>query len=66
MSSRDVTLAGYLLIVVAGIGLELLSTRPHSRIPPLGTVLRRVMRTRTGRVGVIAGWAWLGIHFLAR
>jgi hypothetical protein len=29
-------------------------------------VLRRAMRTRSGRVGVIAGWAWIGIHFFAR
>jgi hypothetical protein len=29
-------------------------------------LLRRVMRTRSGRVGVLVGWAWLGVHFLAR
>jgi len=37
----------------------------YSRVR-LGTVLGRVMRTRSGRVGVIAGWVWLGLHFLAR
>ncbi len=66
MTSRDVTVAGYLLIVSAGVGLRLLSSRKGSRIPTLGAVLRRVMRSRSGRVGVVAGWAWLGLHFFAR
>jgi hypothetical protein len=29
-------------------------------------VFSRVMRTRSGRVGVMAGWVWLGLHFFAR
>jgi hypothetical protein len=66
MSSHDLTAAGYVLIVLAGVCLQLLGAREGSPIPPLGAVLRRVMRTRSGRVGVIAGWAWIGIHFFAR
>jgi hypothetical protein len=66
VSSRDLTIAGYLLIAAAAAGLQLLSRREGSRIPPLGAVLGRVMRTRSGRVGVLAAWAWLGIHFFAR
>jgi Family of unknown function (DUF6186) len=66
VSSRDLTIAGYLLIAAAAAGLQLLSRREGSRIPPLGAVFGRVMRTRSGRVGVLAAWAWLGIHFFAR
>jgi hypothetical protein len=66
MSSHDLTLAGYVLIVLAGVCLQLLSAREDAPVPPLGAVLGRVMRTRTGRVGVIAAWAWIGIHFFAR
>jgi hypothetical protein len=66
VSSRDLTIAGYLLIAAVAAGLQLLSKREGSRIPPLGAVLGRVMRTRSGRVGVLAAWAWLGIHFFAR
>jgi hypothetical protein len=66
MSSHTLTVAGYLLIVSAGVGLQVRSSREGSRIPPLGAVLGWVMRTRSGRVGVMAGWAWLGIHFFAR
>jgi uncharacterized protein YceK len=66
MTSRAVTVAGYLLIVGCGVVLQLASRRPGSPVPSLGTVLRWVMRTRSGRVGVMVGWAWLGVHFLAR
>ena len=35
-------------------------------IPTLGHVLTRIMRTRTGRVGMLVAWAWVGLHFFAR
>ncbi|HKE99320.1 MAG TPA: DUF6186 family protein [Actinomycetes bacterium] len=63
MSSRGLTIAGYLLVVLAGVGLELFGRRPESRVPPLGAVLREAMRSRPGRIGVIAAWAWIGLHF---
>jgi Family of unknown function (DUF6186) len=66
MSSHDLTVAGYVLIVLAGVGLQLLGSREGVPFLPLGAVLGRVMRTRSGRVGVMAGWAWIGIHFFAR
>jgi hypothetical protein len=66
MNSHDLTVAVYLLIVLVVGALELLSTRGSSRVPSLKVVLTRVMRTRSGRVGVMAGWAWLGLHFFAR
>jgi hypothetical protein len=31
-----------------------------------GAVLSRIMRTRTGRVGMPVAWAWLGLHFFAK
>jgi hypothetical protein len=66
MTSRVVTIAGYLLIVGCGVALELASRRPGSPIPSFGALLGRVMSTRSGRVGVMTGWLWLGVHFLAR
>ena len=66
MSSHDVTVLGYVLMVVACVGLQLLSLWPSSRVPSLTTLLCRVMRGRPGRVGVITAWAWLGLHFFAR
>jgi Family of unknown function (DUF6186) len=66
MSSHDVTIAGYLAVLLAGLLLQLLATRTRAQIPALGEVLTRIMRTRTGRVGVLVAWAWLGLHFFAR
>jgi hypothetical protein len=66
MNSHDLTVAVYCLIALAGVGLQLASGRKGSRIPSLATVFSRVMRTRPGRVGIVAAWAWLGLHFFAR
>ncbi len=66
MNSHDVTVLGYLFFVVAILVLQGLSLREGSRIPSLGVVFSRVMRTRSGRVGMMAGWAWVGLHFFAR
>jgi len=66
MSSHSWTVVVYGAIAAAGVGLQLASRRAGSSIPSLGSVFRRVMRTRSGRVGVVAGWAWLGLHFFAR
>jgi Family of unknown function (DUF6186) len=54
------------MIVGCGVALELASRRPGSPIPSLRVLLGRVMSTRSGRVGVMTGWLWLGVHFLAR
>jgi hypothetical protein len=66
MTSHDFTIAVYLLIAAIGVGLQVRSYSERSRIPSLGGVFSRVMQTRSGRVGVMAGWVWLGLHFFAR
>jgi len=66
MTFRGFTLLCYVLIVLAGVALEFAGSRGGSRIPTLSTVVGRITRTRSGRVGILAGWAWLGMHFLAR
>ena len=66
MSSHDFAVLVYVAILASAFLLELLSRRERSRIPSLSTLFRKVMRTRPGRVGIMAGWAWLGLHFFAR
>jgi hypothetical protein len=48
------------------VTLQLLSRRPGSRIPSLGGVITWAMGSRTLRVAILVGWAWLGLHFFAR
>lgn len=66
MNSHDVTVVGYLVVLSAGIILQLLATRTRARIPSLGAVLAWAMNTRTRRVGMLVAWAWIGLHFFAR
>ena len=66
MNSHDVTIAGYLAVLAALVTLQVVALRVPGRIPPIGEVLSHVMRSRTGRVGMLVAWAWLGLHFFAR
>ena len=66
MSSHVITLAGYLAFLVAGAGLDALAHRPGSRVPAIGAVFSRIMHSRTGRIAVVAWWAWLGLHLFSK
>jgi hypothetical protein len=66
MSTREATVFGYLLVLTAGIVLQVVAVRRPERFPSLGRVFTHVMRTRTGRVGVCVAWAWIGLHFFAK
>jgi hypothetical protein len=66
MSSHSISVAGYACVVLAAVALQVLALRPGSSVPTLGRVLGRTMRTRSGRIGVVAGWAWIGLHLFAR
>ena len=66
MNSHDITVTGYLVVLLAGVTLQLLATRTRAPIPSLGQVLAWAMNTRTRRVGMLVAWAWIGLHFFAR
>ena len=66
MSSHDVTMAGYLVVVAGIVLLQVLGAWTHVPVPSLGDLLTRAMRTRTGRVGMLVAWAWIGLHFFAK
>ncbi len=66
MNSHDVAVAVYLAFVLLGMAFQAIALSGRSRIPPLGALFGRIMRTRSGRVGMTAGWVWLGLHFFAR
>lgn len=66
MNSHEVTIAGYLAAVGGIVLLQVLGLWSRVPVPPLGDLLTRAMRSRTGRVGVLVAWAWIGLHFFAR
>jgi len=65
MTSHQITIAGYLIILAGIVTLQVLATRTRAPVPSFGELLTRAMRTRTGRVGVLVAWAWIGLHFFA-
>jgi hypothetical protein len=66
LSTRGVTIAGFVLVIAAILTLEVLARRPGSRIPTIGEWLGYLMRPKIGRVLVLLGWWWLGWHYFAR
>jgi len=66
MSTRVITIAGFVVIIASMVILEILARRPSSRIPALGAWLGYVMRPRAGRALILLGWLWLGWHYFAR
>ncbi len=66
MTAHDLTIAGYALVVALALVLQVAAWSGRGDVQTLGTVLSRVMRHRAGRIGIVAAWAWLGMHFFAR
>lgn len=66
MSSHDVTVVGFLIILTGLMGTEVTARTGRAQVPTFSQVIAKVMRTRTGRVGILVGWAWLGLHFFAK
>jgi Family of unknown function (DUF6186) len=69
--TRFLAIAGFALVAVAAIVLELVARREGSRVPRLGDIAAMVMRYEmgglpVGRLAVLGFWMWCGWHFLAR
>jgi len=66
MNSHDVTVTGFLVLLAALVGTEIAGRTGRAPVPTFSHVMTRIMRTRTGRVGMLVAWAWLGLHFFAK
>lgn len=66
MNSHDVTVTGFLVLLAALVGTEIAGRTGRAPVPTFSQVMTRIMRTRTGRVGILVAWAWLGLHFFAK
>lgn len=64
MSSRDVTIGGFL--VLAAVMVVLVAASWAGRLPRFGEVVHLLWARRAGRVLVVLVWWWLGWHFLVR
>lgn len=66
MNSHDVTVTGFVVLLAALVGTEIAGRSGRAPVPTFSQVMTRIMRTRTGRVGILVAWAWLGLHFFAK
>lgn len=64
MTSREITIAVYCAVIVAGTVVEVLARTGRTRLCTLsGCVTHQVVR-RSTQLGLIVAWWWLGWHFL--
>lgn len=63
MSTRGLTIAGYLLLSLVALLVEL-SARRGGEVPAFGTLLRRAMGQRSAQLAILLVWWWVGWHFL--
>jgi hypothetical protein len=66
VTPRTAIVAGFAAILALVVAMDLVARRPGSGVRPLGVTLAAALRTRGGRIVVLAVWLWLGWHFLAR
>lgn len=67
MTTRDVTIAGYLIVFGAAAVLVLISWLRSDWLARFSVAVAAVCsRHKVLRAGVLFVWAWLGWHFLAR
>lgn len=63
--TRVITGAGYVLVVVIAIGLELTARRTR-RMVTFGEMLTVALRRPWMRLLLQAGWLWIGWHVFVR
>ena len=63
--SRQLILAGYLVIAAGAATLEL-TARLTGRVATLGRTVAAFNSTRFGRPLLLAAWLWAGWHFFVR
>ena len=66
MTSRGVTIAGFMALLGVALAAELLARARRIDLPRFGATVGHVMRRPSGRAAVLGVWFWLGWHFLAR
>lgn len=66
MSSWAVGITGYCVLLALVIVLTLAARRPGVPIASGSRLIGSIRRTRTGRILLVLGWAWVGWHLFVR
>ena len=66
MTSRQITIAGFVVLALFGLVLEVVGLRRRSRIPTFGQLIGWLMRSSAVRLAILFAWWWVGWHFFTR
>jgi hypothetical protein len=66
MTSREITIALWIAIAAAAVGVEVAAYASRRLIAPASAVARLATRPVAGRIVVSLAWMWLGWHVFAR
>lgn len=66
MSTRAVTVAGFVGLAVVALFLFVAGWAHRLGFAPVGALTDSIRRSTPGRLMLALGWAWLGWHLLAR
>jgi hypothetical protein len=66
VSTRELTIAGFLVLVVMACMLYLLGRARRLGLVPLGDVTDAILASAGGRLALALAWVWVGWHLLAR
>ncbi|MBI3430089.1 MAG: hypothetical protein HY050_08580 [Actinobacteria bacterium] len=57
---------GYFLGAIGAIALWIFSRTTPEKVVPLGSLLQKMLESRTNRVALIGIWWWVGWHFFGQ
>lgn len=66
MTSRELTIAAFAALALAGVALYVAGRTHRLGLAPLGEVIEAARSSLRGRLALALAWAWLGWHLLAR
>ena len=66
MSTRAVTIAGFVALALAAVFLYLAGRGHRLGLAPVSALTDAIRRSSPGLFLLALGWAWLGWHLLAR
>jgi hypothetical protein len=66
VTSFMIGITGYCVLLALLIGMTIAARRPGVPIASGSRVVASIRRTRTGRILLVLGWAWVGWHLFVR
>jgi hypothetical protein len=66
MTSRQITIAGFVALGLGGLALQALGRRATTPVPTFGELVGSLMRSSPLRLAILFAWWWIGWQFFTR